>query len=269
MGRNYASARSADWNYGGKQWKLSRSKIDLFLECKRCFYLDARKGIKRPEFPAFTLNSAVDHLLKKEFDVHRGKGVAHPLMKKYGIAAVPFQHEALEKWRHNFTGMQYLHPATGFTVFGAIDDIWQNERGELHIVDYKATAKERDPDLEGRWQEGYKRQIEVYQWLFRRNGFPVSNIGYFVYANGKRDRAAFDGRLEFDVHLISYKGDDGWVEPALLKIHATLEGELPAPNADCEYCGYRKAAAEAAAVKSSLREGARAGAGVNQDATLF
>ena len=63
--------RNSNWNYGGKNWKLSRSKIDLFVECPRCFYLDNKLGIKRVQFPAFLLNSAVDALFKKEFDIHR------------------------------------------------------------------------------------------------------------------------------------------------------------------------------------------------------
>ena len=29
-----------------------------------------------------------------------------------------------------------------------------------------------------------KRQMEVYQWLFRRENFPVSDLGYFLYVNG-------------------------------------------------------------------------------------
>ncbi|MEJ2441526.1 MAG: hypothetical protein P8Y06_01235 [Patescibacteria group bacterium] len=68
-------------------FKLSRSKIDLFLQCPRCFYLDVRLGIKRPSLPGFTLNLAVDELLKKEFDLLRKKGQAHELMKKYKIDA--------------------------------------------------------------------------------------------------------------------------------------------------------------------------------------
>ena len=49
-------------------FKLSRTKIELFTGCPRCFFLDRRLGISRPGFPAFTLNNAVDYLLKKEFD---------------------------------------------------------------------------------------------------------------------------------------------------------------------------------------------------------
>ncbi|HVY67280.1 MAG TPA: hypothetical protein VHA30_00050, partial [Patescibacteria group bacterium] len=47
-------------------FRLSRSKIDLFLNCPRCFYLDRRLGVALPPGFPFALNSAVDHLLKKE-----------------------------------------------------------------------------------------------------------------------------------------------------------------------------------------------------------
>jgi hypothetical protein len=47
----------------------------------------------------FNLNSAVDLLLKKEFDVHRIAQTAHPLMKHYGIDAIPFAHANMDMWR--------------------------------------------------------------------------------------------------------------------------------------------------------------------------
>ena len=46
-------------------------------------------GIGQPPGYPFSLNSAVDTLLKKEFDMHRAKGTAHPLMDAYGLDAVP------------------------------------------------------------------------------------------------------------------------------------------------------------------------------------
>ncbi len=223
-------------------FKISRSKIDLYLECPRCFWLDLRSGISRPSFPAFTLNSAVDVRLKKEFAIHRAQGEPHPLMKEYGIDAVPYSHPDLETWRHTFTGIQYQHEPTNFLVFGGIDDVWVNPKGELHIVDYKATAKNERPTLDGKWQQGYKRQMEVYQWLFRKNDFKVSPIGYFVYVNGRRDAAAFDGKLEFDVDIIAYEGDNSWIESTLLGALETLKRDSPPPASnDCEYCLYQKA----------------------------
>lgn len=246
MSEYYKSNRGPSWNYGGNNWKLSRSKIDLFLECPRCFYIDNKLGVKRvPGFP-FSINSAVDHLLKQEFDYHRAKGSQHPFQKEYGIDAIPAQHEDIDKWRHNFTGVQFLHESTGLLVTGAIDDLWINSKGEYIVVDYKATAKEEAvKELDKDWQEGYKRQMEVYQWLLRQNGLKVSDTGYFVYCTGQMDKEAFDKKIEFDVNLIPYTGSDDWVEKTLFEIKKCLESNvIPESNSDCDWCAYWNARKE-------------------------
>lgn len=243
--KRYNPDRNADWNYGGRKWRLSRSKIDLFIECPRCFYLDNKLGTARPRGPAFTLNVAVDALLKKEFDAHRKAGTPHPLMDEYGIDAMPFDHTDIDTWRENFEGVEYRHEQTGLTVSGALDDVWVNPEDELIVVDYKATAKEGKIEslADSSWEEQYRRQIGVYQWLLTQNGFTVSPTGYFVYANGKSDKDAFDGVLEFEVTVVPCEGDTAWIEPTLLKIKACLDSEsLPPSSATCEYCAYRTAA---------------------------
>lgn len=228
-------------------FRLSRSKIELFVQCPRCFYLDARLGISRPSMPAFTLNNAVDKLLKKEFDIHRTKQTTHPLMKAYGIDAVPLKHEDMELWRDALrNGISYLHQPTNLVLRGGIDDAWINKNGEVIIVDYKATSKDEEITLDDQWKEAYKRQMEIYQWLFRQNGFKVAETGYFVYVNGRTDREAFDGKLEFDVQIIPYKGDDSWIEKTIIKMKECLDSEaIPKPGSNCEYCAYRQAAGEA------------------------
>ncbi len=224
-------------------FRVSRSKIDLFLNCSLCFYLDCRLGVARPPGFPFALNSAVDTLLKKEFDLHRAKKRAHPLMHAYGLKdVIPYSHEDLDIWRSNFKGIRFTHEESNLLVTGAIDDIWINSNGEVIIVDYKSTSKEEKVSLDKEWQIGYKRQMEIYQWLFRMNGFKVSSTGYFVYCNGKTDRTAFDAKLEFDIDLIPYIGDDSWVEKTLKDIRKCLMQEKPPTPADkCDYCAYRKA----------------------------
>lgn len=248
MSQYYNSQRTRGLYTPGstEPFKLSRSKIDLFLQCPRCFYLDRKLGVGRPPGFPFALNSAVDALLKQEFDIYRAKGEKHPLIEKYGVDARPVFHADLEKWRHNFTGIQYLHEPTNLLIFGAIDDLWQNSKGEYIVVDYKSTSKaEEITALDKEWQDGYKRQMEVYQWLLRQNGYKVSNTGYFVYCNGKADRKAFDGKLEFDVTLIPYTGKDAWVEKTILKIHECLNKDMiPEANPECDYCSYIKAVSQ-------------------------
>jgi hypothetical protein len=244
MSEYYTSQRTKGlYEKTSTPFKISRSKIDLYLECRRCFYLDRKLGVSRPPGFPFALNSAVDALLKQEFDIYRAKGEKHPLIEKYGVDAVPVPHDDLDKWRHNFTGIQYLHEKTNLLVFGAIDDLWQNSKGEYIVVDYKSTSKNEEiTELNKEWQDGYKRQMEVYQWLLRRNDYKVSSTGYFVYCNGKSDRKAFDAKLEFDVTLIPYTGDDSWIENAILGIHDLLNGNIiPDADPDCDYCSYIEA----------------------------
>jgi RecB family exonuclease len=225
-------------------FRLSRSKLERFLDCPRCFYLDRRLGIDRPPGFPFALNSAVDHLLKKEFDVHRVKQTTHPLLGAYGLDFVPFQHPKIEEWRDALRGgVIYHHRPSNFIVTGGLDDVWVNKSGELIVVDYKATSKDTEVNLDADWQIGYKLQVELYQWLLRRNDFKVSPTAYFVYVNGRRDLAAFDGKLEFTVKLLPYEGNDAWVEPALIKAQTCLMSDsIPAPTPECDYCLYRAAA---------------------------
>lgn len=227
-------------------YKISRSKIELFTQCQRCFWLDARLKIKRPSSPPFQINKAIDELLKKEFDGYRAKGEPHPWMIDHEIKAVPMQHNDLDKWRHNFTGVAALHEPTNLLVYGAIDDVWVNEDEELFVVDYKATAKVAEITLDADWQIMYKRQMEIYQWLLRQNGFSVSDTGYFVYTNGRLDLDGFYDKVEFRTKIISYTGSDGWVEPAVIKMKQCLDGEMPpvgtaAMGGPCEFCAYAKA----------------------------
>jgi hypothetical protein len=227
-------------------FNISRSKIDFFWECPQCFYLDRRLGISRPDMPGWSLNSAVDTLFKNEFDFFRDQKKPHHLMSFYNIDAIPFWHPELHLWRDDVNrkiGAQVLHTKTNLNICGIIDDIWQNTKtNELHIVDYKSTSANGEVSLDGEYKEGYKRQMAIYQWIFRRMGFPVSNIGYFVYANGIKDgQKHFENKLEFKTTILPYEADDSWVEPVIMDIKKCLDSpSIPPPGKDCKYCSYRQ-----------------------------
>lgn len=227
-------------------FNVSRSKIDLFLECPGCFYLDRKLGISRPSMPGWSLNSAVDMLLKNEFDEFRDQKEPHQLMSYYKIDAIPFWHPNLHIWRDDVNqkiGASILHKPTNLNICGIIDDIWQNTKTqELHIVDYKSTSTYGEVSLDGEYKEGYKRQMAIYQWIFKKLGFKISNVGYFVYANGIKDNGkTFNDKLEFKTSIIPYLADDSWVEPTILDIKKSLDSDkIPPSNPNCEHCAYRK-----------------------------
>jgi CRISPR/Cas system-associated exonuclease Cas4 (RecB family) len=247
---NYYYERRAPYQPGQKSaFKISRSKIELFMQCPRCFWLDVRLKITRPSSPPFNINKAIDQLLKKEFDVYRASAQPHPLMSDNQIKAVPYQHPELDKWRENFVGVTALHKPTNLHVFGAVDDVWVNDAGELIVVDYKATARDKEVSIDSEWQIAYKRQMEVYQWLLRQNGFKVGDTGYFVYSNGRIDLDGFNNRVEFRTKIIPYKGNDEWVEPTIKEMKDCMEGDMPAVGTaamggPCEFCAYARSRTE-------------------------
>ena len=82
--------------------------------------------------------------------------------------------------------------------------------------------------------------MEIYQWLLRKNGLPVSNQGWFVYCNGKRDVDGFNNKVEFTVKLLPYDGNDSWIDDTLVEARNTLtNNQLPSASETCDYCTYR------------------------------
>lgn len=251
MANDYWRERSLPYKPGQRApYKVSRSKIELFMQCPRCFWLDVRLKITRPSSPPFNINKAIDELFKKEFDSYRLKGEPHPIMLEYSLQAIPFAHDKLGEWRENFVGVVAIHKPTNLHVFGAVDDLWVNPEGEVIVVDYKATSKDKDVSIDSDWQMSYKRQMEVYQWLLRENGLKVADTGYFVYTNGRLDSEGFNNRLEFKTKLIPYTGNPSWVEPALQKMKACMDSDEMPPVGDhimggpCEFCTYARARTE-------------------------
>ena len=224
---------------------LSRSKIDLFLNCKRCFYLDRRLGIKTPSTLPFTLNIAIDGLLKKEFDIAREKGVQHEYCKESKINAIPYKHPELDAWRENFKGIRHHHKSTNFIIAGAMDDIWENQDNKKkHVVDYKVTSTkefEKFKYLGMPWHQHYKNQLSIYGWLMKHNEVDVHEIGYFLYFNGKKDVDRFEGKLAFDYQIIPYELDMSWIDDTLMKIKDFLETKkIPTYDPKCDNCRYLK-----------------------------
>ncbi len=251
---SYVRERSKPYQPGQETpFKLSRSKIELFMQCQRCFWLDVRHKITRPSSPPFNINKAIDELFKKEFDVYRKKAEPHPLMSENKIQAIPFAHENLDTWRENFVGVTTLHKPTNLHIFGAVDDVWVDGDGKLIVVDYKATAKDKPVTQlgpEGGWQDMYRRQMEVYQWLLKQNGFDVSDTGYFVYATGTQDREGFNNVVEFETHIFPHHGKSDWVYKTILEMKECMDSDKMPPvgtaamGGACEFCTYARSRTE-------------------------
>lgn len=226
-------------------FRISRSKLSTFIECKRCFYLDRVMGLKEPSMPGWSLNSAVDDLLKKEFDFYRKLKKPHPIMIENSLNFIPFDHVEMDKWRDSLKGgISYLDKDTNLEIYGGVDDIWFDiNKEELVIVDYKAQSStallETESYLNSPYHEGYKIQMNIYVYILRQMGFKVSDRVFFMVCNAEKSYEKFDNKLNFTTKLIPYFTDTSKIKNTIFQMKETLESKIiPDLNKSCEKCMY-------------------------------
>ena len=227
-------------------FKLSRSKFNDFLTCRRCFYLDRVKGLDSPGTPGWTLNETTDLLLKKEFDICRIKQIPHEIFKKHNLNyLIPYQHQDIDKWRDSLHhGLSIRYQNSNIILSGGVDDIWQDKNTkELIVVDYKSQAnfKPLDPDsyLSDVYHEGYKIQMDFYAFLLKEMGFQVGPTAYFLVCNADRAADGFFGKMLFSETLIPYEWDTSWIPKQVeAMVEAMNSTSIPSSNPSCKNCAY-------------------------------
>jgi hypothetical protein len=236
-----------------KPYRLSRSQLQNFLKCERCFYRNHILHIKdEPSLP-FSINNAVDALSKKEFDQHRQTQTVPEIFAEKGYSLVPFNHPNITQWQDQLHhGLEHAIPGTNFIGYGGIDDMMQDPvTKKIFLIDHKATSKQGTVTIDAPWQDGYKQQIEIYQYLAEKNGLDVADTSYFVYSNARKDLEGFHNRLEFTRDIIPYEGDRRWVEQAFIAAYHCLQGTLPMLTPSCAQCQTFKAIQEKIEQKDS------------------
>ena len=228
-------------------FKISRSKLNNFLSCKRCFYLDRVIGLKEPSMPGWSLNNTVDELLKKEFDKYRKIQKPHPMMIRHSLNFVPFQHNDLDVWRNSLKGgISYTDKELNLTIYGGIDDIWFDlDNKKLIVVDYKAQSTSYPVStqsyLNSEWHLSYKLQMDIYVHILRKMNFDVSHTTYFYVCNGEKKKKKFDNKMDFKSTLVPYKVNTSWIEEKLSEMKEVLNLDSPPDiNPTCEKCAYLK-----------------------------
>ena len=229
-------------------FKISRSKFEDFLKCPRCFYLDRVKGLISPGMPSWSLNETTDLLLKKEFDQCREKQIPHRLFLENGLDhLVPFKHEQMDNWRDSLRhGLMSRFDGTNIILSGGIDDIWQDTKTkELIVVDYKsqASSHEVEPEsyLNSGWHEGYKNQMDFYNYLLNLMGFKTADTSYFLVVNANRAADGFHGVMEFSETLIPYKHDTSWIMEKVYEMITCMNSDyVPKNHPSCEGCAYTR-----------------------------
>ncbi len=223
-----------------KTINLSPNSLNLYLECQTCFWLDKKMGIKRPPPYPYALNSAVDTLLKEEFDAYRKRNEPHPMLADNNIKARLFQNQRLlDQWRDNFQGIRYFDKDLQATLFGAVDDILEFNGGKLAPLDYKSTGS-KVANVYDRFQI----QLDAYTFLLEKNGYKTSRKGYLAFYVVDKDKGFVD-RLPFRKELHEIETNPSDIYEIFKDAVSVLKSNTPPQHSqDCLFGVWLKSAGE-------------------------
>ena len=212
-------------------YKFSPSSLSLLKECPRCFWLHFRKGIKRPDGIFPSLPSGMDKILKNHFDHFMRKGKLPPELQELNGRVKLFDNEELLKiWRSNFKGIQWTDKK-GNLFRGAVDNILKKGK-KLIVLDYKTRGYPLKEDT----HEHYQDQMDIYNFLLRKNGYETEDYTYLIFYH---PHEVFEnGHVCFNTDLIKIKVDIKNAEKIFKKAVETLEGDIPEPSKECGFCKW-------------------------------
>lgn len=210
------------------KFKLSPSALNLYKECPRCFWLAKHKVWSRPSGPFPSLPSGMDNILKKHFNRFRDKGILPPELmengaKKYKLFNEP---ELLKVWQNNFKGVRW-ETKEGHILHGAVDNILTNG-DKLVVLDYKT----RGYPLKENTADHYQNQMDLYNFLLRKNGYKTENYAYLLFYIPKDVTAT--GEVIFDTELVKRKTNVKNAEQIFNSALKLLQGECPQDT--CKWC---------------------------------
>ncbi len=221
-------------------FSISRSKIDLFFDCNRCFYLDQKYGIKRPHGTPLVINNFVVNHYKNILNEFRLKQEVYPDSKKIKRKLIPSNIDSLNNWNHPFKGISYIHKKTNFRLKASLDDVWQcEETKKFFPVIIKSTSRKKDINSDSIWP-GYWKQLSLYSYLLSKNSLDVSNSGVLVYLNASENFPSNHQKIDFELLIFEKELELLWIEPTLEIIYKTLNSDnLPLNHNSCKYCRYQ------------------------------
>ncbi|MAI85304.1 MAG: hypothetical protein CMM91_10315 [Rickettsiales bacterium] len=220
-------------------FEIKKSKLELFKECKKCFYLHLVKGIKRPYGPPLAINNILGKLIKEEINSYREKEICHPLMKDIDCNIIPAKHKFLKDWQNSFSGLYFKHNETKLMVRTTISDLWYNVKTKEYVpVDYKFTAKNQELSLHNIYP-GYWRQLSLIKLLLEKIGIKISREGYIVYSNVDHSKKVFNSSLNFKSSVFSNTLQSIDLESNLQQIFNILQNDkIPSHSKSCKYCSF-------------------------------
>lgn len=215
--------------------RLSKSALEKFKACPRCFWLEKTKGFKQPEGIRSGLPMGMDRILKGHYDSHRAinKMPEELATQLPGWTLFPQQGylDDMRNWRKGLT----VHVGD-YELSTALDDLVTN--GTLYAMcDYKTKAKATN---EADTKKYYQTQADCYDLALNTNNYKTDGRAHFAYYYPKTVGFAkgADVMMGWECQLVTIAADPEAAKKLLIAAGKCLEGPMPKPSGLCGYCFY-------------------------------
>lgn len=216
--------------------RLSPSSLSVLRDCRRCFWYEQVKKIKRPRGIYPSLPSGMDRALKRYVensldDKGEAIGGQYHLDGLKGARFYP-NRDRVRIWQNNFKGLSCN--VGEVAVHGAIDDLVQWPDGFVSPYDFKTRGAAPKP---GQSELYYGTQLDIYHLLLEQDAnLKCNGKGYLRYGWPKVVSAK---TVDFEWETVTLNTDPS--RAMSLVYDAAKVIDLPEPpdfNIKCEYCIY-------------------------------
>ncbi len=218
-----------------KRLTLSNSRLGLYTECPRCFWLDLNAGIKRPDTIFPSLPGGLDTQFKRYFDQFRARGNLPPEVDGKVPGKLLSDMEIINRWRDWRRGLRYSPPWAEVELMGALDECLVDEAGFYYPLDYKT----RGYAPKGDTPEYYQDQMNLYTLLLEGNGHKSKRLAYLLYYHPVEVRQL--GLIQFEINVQEVPTDPEAAERLVKAAVAVLNTPAPASPDSCGFCSWRSA----------------------------
>jgi len=221
-----------------KPLTLSNSRLGLYRECPRCFWLDLSAGIKRPDTIFPSLPGGLDLQFKRYFDQFRARGEVPPEVRGKLPGALLPDVKTIGRWRDWKRGLRYAPPWAGVELMGALDECLV-DKGNVHYpLDYKTRGYAPKADT----HEYYQDQLNFYTLLLEGNGYKTKRLAYLLYYHPIEVRE--HGLIQFTISVQEIPTDPEAAERLVKDAVAALSGPAPASSSSCGFCRWNRVVGE-------------------------
>jgi len=218
-----------------KRLTLSNSRLGLYTECPRCFWLDMNAGIRRPDTIFPSLPGGLDAQFKRYFDQFRARADLPPEVKGKLPGQLLADLETINRWRDWKRGIRFSPPWSDVELMGALDECLVDEAGFYYPLDYKTRGYAPKTDTHAYYQD----QMNFYTLLLEGNSLKTQRLAYLLYYHPIEVKE--HGLIQFDISVQEIQTHPDVAERLVKDAVSVLGGPAPASPAACGFCRWGSA----------------------------